>query len=353
MNATAECDLTYTEHPQWKRGEPLVHRILVITYFEGTPSNVVTDHGDFEFCNIDGTLYFHNSGSGLRKEHPSYHIGRFVEPEPPPCKIWAADGVSICQWKSQKHPDVPVAAGELRGLGYVRLRTPLLLKRWEKTTRNPFEVSLEHEGHFEYCSICKADVLDDDLCEHLYQPNCGEIVGAGGEEPSQESFFAALDWLEAVEGWRDWQIWPYRLSLSEANPLLVVEHLLLSKTFRRMSVAPHCLEAHFAAHFDGELDDWQIQFDECENGLGWLTTLGQDTPEANAKTLRWIMEWRLSKAERAKAKERKQLIKELQALVTDANRPAIIQALGIRGKAGKELEKVPTERIRDVVESVR
>lgn len=343
MSATkTKSDLTYTEHPEWMRGETLVHRILVITYFDGEPGNVVTDHGDFSFADIDGSLYFHNGGGGMRAEKPIYHVGRFVNPDPPPCKIWVADEVSLCQWKSDKERDVPVDNAELPRLGYVRLKKPLLLKRWMQwkgvVTRNPFEVAEEHEGHFEYCSICKKDQLDDSLCNHLhYSEGACEVIGAGGDDPPIDDFFNALDWLSVYQSDR------YGMeAFLETNAVTILEGLLRTNKF-----PPNC---HVGGIVLGDAEDSE-GWDDMEAGFAWLQTLDKATKEASAKTLAWIKQWRRTAGKRAKEKERKKVIAELQSLVTDENREAIIKALGLPGKdKKKELDAVPVEKIRAVVE---
>src|SRR4029077_14509601 len=126
------------------------------------------------------------------------------------------------------------------------------------------------------------------------------------EEPGQDGMFAAFDWLATVppEEFGRWCMCP--CDFTAKNALALLESLLLSSGLRRCNGVGRVLDRHIP---DDILSD-------CEDGLGWLTTLGPDTPAANAKTLRWILEWRLARPERELAKERKLLIAAIQKHAT-------------------------------------
>lgn len=351
MNATKTANLTYTTADY--RGEAALHHILVIEYHRGQPHSVVTDLGtfDFEWCQQQEAIYFRKSGGGM--DHGGSHgLCRFCEPSPPPGQLWTAPDITLHEWKSDAETKAPIGPGQLLEMGYLRIKEPLWLKTSEGSTRNPFEAGEEYEGHFEYCSICDTMLSDDCLCDHIYHSDCGDPVGAGSEEPSQDSMFAALDWLAEVEGWQQWCI-GRQLDGRCRSAVHALERKLLDGMFKRVPVSSDCMEGHFKDTFDDDettMESWQ----ECEDGLGWLTTLGTDTPEANSKTLRWIMAWRLSRRERAGARQRKETIKELLALcATQERRAAIAAALGIPGKDRQELDEVSTARIRQVVEAFK
>ncbi len=324
-----------------------VHKILVIEYFEDKPSAVITDYAtfDFDYCKRDDEVTFLNVGSGYRDEN-GYSVNGFCNPVPPPCKIWAAPEVNFVKWKFSKKPSVPVSEEEMLAMGYLRIAEPLTLKTWDgKETTCPFKAGNESDCHTAYCSICDDNLPEDHLCDHLYAPYCGETIGSGGEEVDQKTFFSMLDILANADDWREWQEWgcaKYKYPVLQAKNAVHALEILLADDVD-MDFHPRQIEEVFG-------DD----FDDLESAIGWLCTLGKDTKKANALTLSLIMEWRLTRLERNEKKERESLIADLTKFATSPKESKeILAALGIpKSKKRGDLDKVPTETIRRVLEEI-
>jgi hypothetical protein len=115
--------------------------------------------------------FFHNSGGG--GDPLKAHVGKFVNPNPPPGLIWIAEGVKVVRsaYRKGKYVDLPVSGEpELLRMGYRVLKRPLLLTSWSgEKSRNPFEASNEIENRCVYCKVCD-DYFPDDYepCEHMH-----------------------------------------------------------------------------------------------------------------------------------------------------------------------------------------
>lgn len=344
--------LTYKSHDS--RGEATLHTIQVVKYHDGRPFAVITDHGyfDFEYCKRDHTLSYLDTGGGLHENR--HFVSRYTNPVPPYTQIWTAPGVQLVDWADGRCKQiVPVDEADLLARGYQRLAEPLLLceAHSHEQTRNPFEAADAADGHHEYCSICDDMLPDDNLCAHLYLPDGGDPLGVGANEPSQESVFAAFDWLITVEQ-EQWSDWCFRRRAGNVRDALhLIEGLLLSGDFKRSAQGWKLEDEVYYSFRDDDDDEAAKQcWEASEDGIGWLTTLGPDTPAANAKTLRWLMEWRLARPERERDKERKRLIAALQKHATTKQRgKKILKALGVTGKNREELDAVPLETLRAVL----
>jgi hypothetical protein len=324
----------------------IVETVLVIEYHDGNVHAVVTDHNayDFYWCQRDGCHYYHDSGGGGASD--GHFVGHYNEPNS--CQIWTAPGVTFCDYApGQSLECVAVSESELTARGYERIAAPLL----EDGQCNPFEVATEQDGLMVYCSICDDWLPSDSLCRHIYQPGDGYPVGSGSDDPREDYMMAALDWLETVpaDEWRDWKIWRYDAG-NAADAVSALEVLLVSgKKFCQMRACSRGIEDVVRGEGGGEMDEiWNA----VEDGLGWLTTLGSDTPDENAKTLVWIAKWRKTEKKRAKAKERKRLIAQVLK-IDPASAPEVFAALGIPGKKCAELDGVSTKKLRAVLEQFR
>lgn len=182
-------------------------RVVVIEYQDGWPCSVVTelhwDHSrkpwfkpgrdkpsgtcaeqwDFDYSRTERTLYFHDSGSGGT---PKAYVARFVKPDPPPAKLWVAEGVPIVDCGKSGRG---VSDATLLKRGYVLIPRPLLLpKPYGGKTRNPFEAG--EEGRTVYCGRCEDCLGCDDTnhpCEHIeWCDGCGLWVYADTRQHVEE-----------------------------------------------------------------------------------------------------------------------------------------------------------------------
>jgi hypothetical protein len=184
-------------------------RVVAVEYQDGWPVSVLTelhwDHSrkpwfdpakhpatgtcaewwDFDWCKRDGTLRYHNSGSGGEIR---FHVARFVHPTPPKAELWVADGlpvVTAARRKDGTWGERRVGAAELLRRGYARIARPRSLPlvnaypyRKVKTTLNPFEAGWE--GDTIYCDRCDDHLPSEDTyrpCDHVeWCDECGMWV---------------------------------------------------------------------------------------------------------------------------------------------------------------------------------
>lgn len=166
-------------------------------------------------------------------------------------------------------------------------------------------------GDYAYCGICKEHYSREaEWCRHIFWSDCGDF-GAGSYDwdECREPFFKLLDFLDTITDWHFYDpssgslvkameariaaddFWTFyhgfmlsmpNLAFKRANPW----HPEDSMTWANIS----------ARHFtDFEHRDPE-GYAAAADGYGWLASLEADnTKQANARTVRWIMEWRLQK----------------------------------------------------------
>lgn len=186
----------------------------------------------------------------------------------------------------------------------------------------------ECSQNYEWCAVCHKDVSrDGNYCRHLSWTDGIGHVGAGTYEGDwdycRESFHALLDLLAMIPQCatrdadeRGWLGWRDRDDGAADDLVTEIERWLVRDNFwtflhGSMFGTPDCDFRHERRKSDGwcppfaELNSsWvNVWLSECPekyeaaaDGFKWLTTLeSQKTKAANARTVRWIMEWRLGR----------------------------------------------------------
>jgi hypothetical protein len=165
-------------HDFHHEGKPIV---LIEYHRHGTfwmPHQVFVSHApkhpnycdvfDFEYCNRDGDLLYHESGSG-----GGAYINGWPGSKRVHAKLW---------WNHEAGVELTTGGGDkvtdFRALGFEYLTHPIKLGT---TEANPFTYGLE--GEVLYCTKCKDHLPDDHLCEHIFWcDRCEEWGGAYGNK---------------------------------------------------------------------------------------------------------------------------------------------------------------------------
>jgi hypothetical protein len=189
-----------------------------------------------------------------------------------------------------------------------------------------------------YCGNCEADTAwcevcqerfsrDSEWCRHIFWTDCGDY-GAGSYEydwdECRESFFHMLDLLEAVSDtpW-DWMhrrrsglvgaveahiaaddFWTF-----QSGPLIGAypDNITFRCKFPEDNPNYPAYRTLFADFHHQAIRVWEdypdvspdvTKVDAASIGWQWLESLdGDKTKRANARTVKWIMEWRLARQE--------------------------------------------------------
>lgn len=221
------------------------HEIDYIEYHgpEERPASVITDGGsswDFEWSEIEQTLYYHQSGSGPVE---TVDLPLFRPIPDPPVKIYIRPGLHVRCYRPDRLMLLRVLATLARALPvlwriYRRLADhrslhreatsadfPRLgLVRLDAPLGDPFEDAIE--GKVVYCRFCDDSLPEDhdEICSHLWYGPDG-LDGPGSDEADPAMAKAFVVWLDEAgesvsaydfDDWKKgaWAAWRHLLDSS-------------------------------------------------------------------------------------------------------------------------------------------
>lgn len=180
--------------------------------------------------------------------------------------------------------------------------------------------------NYVWCEVCQGfQNRDGELCRHVFWTDCG-YNGAGGYEDDwnhcRESFFRLLDLLAAVPKYsRDGDGWCWSEKETASDLITALERRLARDNFwtfthgfllstpdvdfveGRTDLHPSTKCLLFAnirgTHFVRWREKSYELYQSAGDGFAWLESLcAEETKQANARTLKWIMDWRFGRVRR-------------------------------------------------------
>jgi hypothetical protein len=249
--------------------------ILYVEFIDERPHSVFTTEGgyDFSWCKRDNEVLFHDSGGGIGRNN------RFELCQPNGLTFWVADCIDVRikdAWDdvARKYTvDIPATEEELAKRGMTRV--PVL-------GADLFDDAHECTRGIAYCSICDDHFDEDATCVHVWTGLDGVLLGPGSNddeckgEGCKDVFVEFMAVAGIMRGYRK-GLEPYTIRTSQRHAL--------------GGLGPSYVHVYRGKKDLGDIGGKFDQYDDrLQDGAQWLFCLGEDTPDAIARTAAWLDE---------------------------------------------------------------